>query len=864
MPPRNHPRRSREFGREDVIYPDQYYNNSHEPDDSAYGFDQEPASWRGLRSIEEEWGTTTEERHPPRYYNARAYLPQPHEYARERVVYPEFYYYNTREPDDRAYWSDQEPGPWRDTSSIDEEWEDETVELSPPASYHQRRPDASPARVRHRHSSRSSGARAASFALLQGLSSSDEEREIDTQERYPPVPDHRRRSDASPPRVRYRRSAHSSEILPSYPASGRGLSSVDEELENHIEEPRQTLRYHSQRHRRGSPPRMRYSHSATSSRSHRSHSAPSDCSSDITDFSGVYRYRSIGDDEIRLLRLEPASRESDDVCCSTITALRTQRPTYEALSYEWGSAERQKHIIMDGRKVRVRRNLWDALRALRVDSKRHPRVLWVDALCINQCDNVEKFQQVAQMGPIYRRARRAICWLGKASADSDLAIAFVKKAAIFCKNRTKELGCSNQEVLDLGDWITANDYFDSEAAANRLLDQRSYWNRMWIRQEIILAEEVTIHCGHSKLNWSEAEIVCKGLRTWNQVALQSGEKTLPGIYHVMNCLYRSRTVLGSPKGPRWLLTELLFSRWSGATDPKDKVFGLLGMFQHNAPPDSYRLQPNYGLSVFEVYLETFKYCVFTEDQKPRGPGCLDILCASRPEYSGSGPHQFPSWLADWSASQCRHPISSSLAVQNRGFPRASLDKAPKVTLHPDGQRLRCKGLCIGRVQVVGSPVDGMESERSLLATLRDWCNIACEAQKGKVDWDGFLRTVFFDAYGDPPPELRNHLAKWPSDSKKRLSTNIAEKVFRVLSIWLWRKFVFAVSNHGDFLGIPQEALPNDAVCIIYGCTVPVVLRLKEDDTYTFVGDCYVDGFMYGEAIKRLDRGHYQSRTFELK
>lgn len=90
---------------------------------------------------------------------------------------------------------------------------------------------------------------------------------------------------------------------------------------------------------------------------------------------------------------------------------------YEALSYAWGSSETPCKIFVNGLPVRIGYNLYMALRHLR--SRHRRKLLWVDALCINQGDDAEKAKQVAQMASIYRRAWRVVIWLGKDTAAGD-------------------------------------------------------------------------------------------------------------------------------------------------------------------------------------------------------------------------------------------------------------------------------------------------------------------------------------------------------------------------------------------------------------------------------------------------------------
>ncbi|KAH6715591.1 heterokaryon incompatibility, partial [Leptodontidium sp. MPI-SDFR-AT-0119] len=86
---------------------------------------------------------------------------------------------------------------------------------------------------------------------------------------------------------------------------------------------------------------------------------------------------------------------------------------YQALSYTWGKADGSNlKIWVNGVLVPVRRNLLCALRVLRADPMAGSLPIWIDALCINQQDVLERGHQVDMMGVIYRGAQRVIAWLG--------------------------------------------------------------------------------------------------------------------------------------------------------------------------------------------------------------------------------------------------------------------------------------------------------------------------------------------------------------------------------------------------------------------------------------------------------------------
>ncbi|PVH68783.1 HET-domain-containing protein, partial [Cadophora sp. DSE1049] len=117
-----------------------------------------------------------------------------------------------------------------------------------------------------------------------------------------------------------------------------------------------------------------------------------------------------GPDWIRLLILEPKSAGCRYHLRST--RIGDARGGYDALSYCWGDTEKSNgsEVICNGIRVRIGKNLARALKNLQFRAL--PRIIWVDALCINQEDSQERSSQVRLMGKIYSQASRTIMFLG--------------------------------------------------------------------------------------------------------------------------------------------------------------------------------------------------------------------------------------------------------------------------------------------------------------------------------------------------------------------------------------------------------------------------------------------------------------------
>lgn len=161
---------------------------------------------------------------------------------------------------------------------------------------------------------------------------------------------------------------------------------------------------------------------------------------------------------------------------------------YEALSWCWGQEVKDRAIrIQEGNKyyrLAVTRDLTLALKYLR-----HPhedRILWIDALCINQLNHEERNHQVQMMARIYSGAKQACIWLGEDTDDSTTAIAFI------------------HEIMKLENFDAISEKREnaSKWQSLLLLMQRPWFSRRWVVQEIALARSATIYCGNDQIPWT--------------------------------------------------------------------------------------------------------------------------------------------------------------------------------------------------------------------------------------------------------------------------------------------------------------------------------------------------------------------------
>ncbi|RYP41510.1 hypothetical protein DL767_001015 [Monosporascus sp. MG133] len=268
----------------------------------------------------------------------------------------------------------------------------------------------------------------------------------------------------------------------------------------------------------------------------------------------AYRYSPLPEGYIRLLRLIPHRDEHAPVQCQLFDypLLDSGKGThlYETLSYVWGSSEKPQSISTDEGYIPVTINLYMALKRLRDYSL--DRIIWVDAVCINQDNIEERNHQVQFMVKIYAKASRVIVWLEEATApsgqvygetvtDSDRAFEELRIAADGQPTKSKDDETTKQAILTLL--------------------QRSWFQRIWVLQEVAAARHVLIMCRSAEI---DGYTFCLG--------------ELVDMYH-------SRE----------------------ATDRRDKVYALLGMSSDDHIPAG--LSPDYGILWKDLFHRLVKFLI---------------------------------------------------------------------------------------------------------------------------------------------------------------------------------------------------------------------------------------------------------------
>jgi len=206
--------------------------------------------------------------------------------------------------------------------------------------------------------------------------------------------------------------------------------------------------------------------------------------------STVYTPLDASKNQIRLARLHAATSFEQTLSCDLEVVSLDSEPHYEALSYVWGDAAIRRPMMLGGMDWNVTHNLDNALRHLR--SNTEEKIIWVDAICIDQSNVSERNSQIRLMGDVFRKAQMVRIWLGEEADGSDDALSMLSQLQ-------QGIG-----VLDVR--INDTDLTSGHLDSMHKLCERPWWRRIWVIQEVVLARRAVMHCGSQHLSVTIPEI----------------------------------------------------------------------------------------------------------------------------------------------------------------------------------------------------------------------------------------------------------------------------------------------------------------------------------------------------------------------
>ena len=485
------------------------------------------------------------------------------------------------------------------------------------------------------------------------------------------------------------------------------------------------------------------------------------------------------------------------------------------------------------------------------------------------------------MRSIYQNAESVAVWLGLENSKSSEAIRF-----------SRDLAACNEEAAASA--LVQDPARKEHLEALVVLFRRQYWWRIWVIQEVSCARDSIVYCGTDAITWRELNSVCDIFKAeeghlrdlfYNKPSswwtlIRGGPRSLQ--------LSRYSPDLDAPP-----LLELLLSHKSKkSTDPKDKVYALIGICSSR---DTFGAI-DYSRSMRDIYTHTARHIISTS-------GKLDVICVKQhdiPQFN------LPSWAPDWT----RPPLNSgaysgSLVVGLQHHEpefAAAGNSLAQFDFIDDGYILKAAGFIVDTITSVGMPFKQKGYPKVVepaLHVFHDWWNLfassfpdssslPAQAAFGRAiscgNWmfedegvyENKLRAVFelsgsvladedvLQIDTPPAPSLSSSVSSLV-DENAELDDDANDKEQRAViinaAITMNRRRLF-ISWAGVVGLSPWNAAVGDVICVLLGCRFPIILRPAEGK-YILVGEAYVDGFMNGEAMALLEEGKFKLETFQI-
>ncbi|KAJ4361053.1 uncharacterized protein N0V89_001622 [Didymosphaeria variabile] len=385
-----------------------------------------------------------------------------------------------------------------------------------------------------------------------------------------------------------------------------------------------------------------------------------------------FQYRPIpGQGYIRLLHLKPVCAHPGELRGSLVLHRLNEHCVYEAISYAWGEfSSFNQVILLNGKVLKITDNLYAALMAY--CRSHRDRVLWADAICINQADTAEKAQQVALMAEIYSMAKLVQVWLTLPSEWTMDAMKYIKDLSA----KADKFGISKDvgQPRVVGGWPTV-DITSSESEklihdANKhhvdFLLWRPWFNRVWVVQEVALAKDLVVSCGHTTLAWTDLARALEVLRgAYRKIRTGTDRSRMEGLkpaWALAKHRDEWRMVDQHLDRDHHFSTNMVGDqmRNKACTDDRDRVYAMLAMTKS----PHVGMEPDYTKTVAEAYTEfTRRYSPNTQlhfaglarRQPTTYQGTSDDPRHTHPATEGSeGPtlditdrNYLPSWVPEF-------------------------------------------------------------------------------------------------------------------------------------------------------------------------------------------------------------------------
>ncbi|KAI0145288.1 heterokaryon incompatibility protein-domain-containing protein [Xylariaceae sp. FL1272] len=637
-----------------------------------------------------------------------------------------------------------------------------------------------------------------------------------------------------------------------------------------------------------------------------------------------YQYQRVDNipngDHIRVLTLAPGSIWAEPIHVSLTVVKLGSDVDYEALSYNWARAWDTSSIFCEGKPFTVTAHLESALRRLR--QRTSERVLWIDAICINQNDLTERSHQVSLMRRVYQDARRVLVWLGESTFSDPLVFPLCQRMA----DNWMSLYLDDSINLDAPEFLwqanrkqlwlqklreqqvpyvapTRQDEQNEELFPNKNEVNAAFsflrlpwFKRCWVLQEVVLAKEAIMMSGTSSISWELFVVGISFVMYLGEGGLEGRRpedytsSIIPLAGMLRGDMHNSEITEMKHFDPLWMLNR---ARHMGATDPRDKVYAVLGLIDPERQTELYT--PDYTISVGECYKRS-AVAIMLEKKN------LDVLMINRSPESQLAA---ASWVPDWDCS--RQTVAASFFRDDDKYRPfcASTSAQYDVQNRVEGDVLILSGyefdsiVALEDVLVVPNLVKSDFSDAiSSMGAFKTFWKDKLGGLGGYMDtllnWERFALSRYYSTYPtgedpevvyattlcvgyvDSPDAALAGFRKWRKSLLGPKAISFLRQVNPGSQIWnpftaLSGGISLAAFNYNDrvfatatektlnrrlartrkgFLAlVPSQSVLGDQISLFEGGKgVPFVTRKTQGQgKHQFIGPCYVHGIMYGEA-----------------
>ena len=465
------------------------------------------------------------------------------------------------------------------------------------------------------------------------------------------------------------------------------------------------------------------------------------------------------------------------------------------------------------------------------------------------------------MKTIYANASIVRVWLGEGTVGSDKAMRVLNELGHVNSPRLANLRIDGRP-LDMGDVGNLRD-----------LLTRSWWRRTWVQQELVLATRLAMHCGSSCLNHDTLSKFIVGIDEiisgWDYstydytvlVEMWHGYSSL----HYFLCMRRTHEYLTHTERSHgdvqlrmsYFLQSLCIGRYYGCADPRDSIYGPLGLAPNHFASI---VDPDYKLSIADVFQHMAVLCILYTNS---------LIVFSATQFRQKDQRLAPTWVPDWrkpaeimkiDAANC----SQGVAIASTGLFNACGRRTLQFDLGSDSVAT-LRGINLGHVGAMTAAIP-LEFDYAKRKAERDWREFY------DYHTQGTLESYYLGSKSPGSPYWRlltNDLRKTTSGSRRCkaedrekyiiwasveivAANEIARNFDREINVQRARLFFTA----NDFVGTGPAAMESgDSIYILAGGSLPYVLRPVPDaaclDTFELIGSCYVHGVMDGQAVDGL-------------